>query len=250
MILMYHEISEGKSPGAVPVNEFRKQMEYLKDCGKYDIVNLDNYVDHLNDRVYRNPIAITFDDGYVSVKTRALPIIKQLGIPIAIFVPVAHVGLFNAWDTKDGNPRIDILDWEPLAELSREALVTIGSHGLNHVSHGDLDEEADFHEISKSKEMLEDQLGIEAKYYAFPYGQIINIGRYSIDHAKKAGYKAALSTFWSRKNSVKNIYSLNRLYIDGTETMDRFINKLESKIDTGFYIQKLKNVLFALGILK
>jgi peptidoglycan/xylan/chitin deacetylase (PgdA/CDA1 family) len=250
MILMYHDISEGRSPGAVPVNEFRKQMEYLKNCGKYDILSLDQYVDNLTNAVHENPIAITFDDGYVSLKTLVLPVIKEYRIPIAIFIPVKHVGLFNAWDIENGHPRIDILDWELLAELSREELVTIGSHGLNHVSHGDLDEEADFHEISKSKEMLEDQLGIEATYYAFPYGQIINIGKYSIDHIKKAGYKAALSTFWSRKNSVKNLYSLNRLYIDGTETMDRFINKLESKIDTGFYIQKLKNVLFVLGILK
>lgn len=250
MILMYHDVSEESSFNAVLVSEFQKQMEYISNCGNYAILSLDEYVDNLKNPGYKNPITVTFDDGYVSLKTLILPIIKKYRIPIAIFVPVDHVGSHNAWDAEKGDPKIDILDWESVKELSREKLVTIGSHGLKHISHGDLDEASDLHEMKESKQVLEEQLGTEVKYYTFPFGQIINIGPHSIENVKRAGYKAALSTLWSRKNSEKDLYRLHRLEISGKDTMDSFTSKLESRIDTGFYKQKLKNVLFALRILK
>ena len=150
----------------------------------------------------------------------------------------------------DGHSRIDILDWEGLCELSKEKLVNIGSHGVNHFSHGQLDKEADYYEIVKSKEVLEEKLGIEVKYYSYPYGQLKDIGTYSIDNLKKVGYKAALSTIWSRRNSKKYIYHLNRLEILGTDELNKFISKLESKIDVKSFKQKLKNILFYTGIMR
>ena len=38
------------------------------------------------------PMAVTFDDGYVSVYENAMPILKELGLPGTIFMPTALIG--------------------------------------------------------------------------------------------------------------------------------------------------------------
>ena len=43
-------------------------------------------------------VAITFDDGYRSVREHALPILEQHGFPATMFVPTAYVGDENRWD--------------------------------------------------------------------------------------------------------------------------------------------------------
>ena len=247
---MYHNISEKSSFNSVLVSEFQKQLNYIKNCGKYNILSLDEYVDNLLYPSFNNPITVTFDDGYVSFITLALPIIKKYEISITVFIPVEYVGSHNVWDTMYGHSRNDILDWEGFCQLIKEKLVNIGSHGVNHVSHGHLDKEADYYEIAKSKEVLEEKLGIEVKYYSYPYGQIKDIGMYSIENLKVAGYKAALSTNWSRRNYKDNIYRLNRIEMLGTDDFSKFTSKLESKIDVKFFKQKLKNILVKTGLLK
>src|SRR4051812_50056800 len=37
-------------------------------------------------------MAVTFDDGYRSVRERAWPVLQRLGIPATVFVPTALVG--------------------------------------------------------------------------------------------------------------------------------------------------------------
>ena len=160
-------------------------------------------MDNLLNPSIKNPLTVTFDDGYISLITQVLPIINKYEIPISVFIPVEYVGSHNVWDTRDGHSRIDILNWEGLCKLSKETLVNVGSHGVNHLSHGHLDEETDYYEIVRSKEVLEKNLGNEVKYYSFPYGQLGDIGIHSINNLKKIGYKAALSTLWSRRNSKK-----------------------------------------------
>ena len=247
---MYHNIGEKSAFNTVSFNEFQKQMEYIKNSGRYNILSIDKYVDNLLNPSVKNSLIVTFDDGYTSLSTLVLPIIKKYEIPISVFIPVGYVGSHNVWDTRDGHSRFDILDWKGLCELSIERLVNVGSHGVNHISHGQLEEEKDYYEIFKSKKVLEKNLGNEVKYYSYPYGQIKDIGMHSINNLKKVGYKAALSTIWSRRNSKKNIYHLNRLEILRTDDISRFISKLESKIDIKYFKQRLKNILFYTRLLK
>jgi peptidoglycan/xylan/chitin deacetylase (PgdA/CDA1 family) len=88
-ILMYHAIVT--SPLAVPdwsfLDErvFRLQLEYV---GRhFDVVPLSEAVRRLRQRTVRRPTAvITFDDGFQSVHDVALPLLKRLGLPAAVFV--------------------------------------------------------------------------------------------------------------------------------------------------------------------
>jgi peptidoglycan/xylan/chitin deacetylase (PgdA/CDA1 family) len=88
-ILMYHAVVT--SPLAVPdwcfldERAFRLQLEYL--AGRFDVVPLSEAVRRLRQRTVRRPTAvITFDDGFQSVHDVALPVLKRMGLPAAVFV--------------------------------------------------------------------------------------------------------------------------------------------------------------------
>lgn len=88
-ILMYHAVVT--SPLAVPdwsfLDEriFRLQLEYL--ARHFDVVPLSEAVRRLRQRTVRRPTAVlTFDDGFQSVHDVALPVLKRMGLPAAVFV--------------------------------------------------------------------------------------------------------------------------------------------------------------------
>ncbi|MBT3251811.1 MAG: polysaccharide deacetylase family protein [Candidatus Marinimicrobia bacterium] len=250
MILMYHNIGERSAFNTIATAEFQKQMDYIKNSGKYSILSIDEYVNNLKNYDIDNPLTVTIDDGYKSLNTVVLPIIKKYEIPVSIYIPAGYTGSHNVWDTEIGYPLIDILNWSELREMSNEQLVTVGSHGINHISHGHLENDDDYNEIYKSKQLIEENLESEVRYYSYPYGQLRDIGQHTVRNLKKAGYKAALSTIWSKRNSQNNIYRLNRLEILGTDTLDQFISKLDSGYPLKYFRQLIKNILFNLKIRK
>jgi len=250
MILMYHNIDEKRGANTVSVENFIEQVKYVKNSGKFKILNLDDYIVNLSDCKIQNPISFSFDDAYVSLTKYVLSVIKEYDVPISVFIPTFWTGKQNAWDLDKGYPEIKILNWNELKELSTEKLITIGSHGVNHLSHGNLSEAEDLNEFISSKEQIYENIGIKVKYYSFPFGQQKDISKYSKNNLLKSGYSAALSTNWSRKNTNRYIFALNRIEILGTDDISTFINKLESTPDFKSYKQKLKNILFKTKLLR
>jgi len=250
MILMYHNIDENAGFNTVSCSEFQKQMEYIKNSNKYQILSLNDYVNNIISPEFSNPLCISFDDAYVSFKKFAFPLIKSLKLPVSLFIPTAFVGKSNVWDTVNGYPEIKILNWQEIKELSNDILIEIGSHGVNHISHARLNKEQDFEEISNSKRIIKEQIGVEIKFYSFPFGQEKDINKYSDENLKKCGYKAALSTVWARSNSQKDLFCLKRIEISPKDDLQSFIKKTESTIDTKYYKQKFKNILYKTKILK
>lgn len=250
MILMYHNIEDDFSFNTVSTNSFRQQMEYILNCNKYSVLSIDEYIKNIESPSHTNPVTVTLDDGYSSLIDNVLPIIKELKIPISVYIPTAFIGSHNVWDTQNGHLRINISTWDELFYLAKEELVTFGSHSVNHLSHGVLDLKTEIYEMKESKENLEKMLGVQIKYFSFPYGQAKDIGRMSIKNLEFTGYKAALSTFWARSNTVKDKYSLHRLEIVGCDDLNSFINKLESAIDVRWYKQQLKNAYYRIKTLR
>jgi biofilm PGA synthesis lipoprotein PgaB len=250
MILMYHNIGDDFCFNTVMTKSFHLQMEYILNNNNYSILSMDEYINNLEKPSIDNPITVTLDDGYRSLKDKVLPIIKAFQIPISVYIPTGFIGSHNVWDTKNGNQKIDISTWDELIYLSKEELVTFGSHGVNHMSHGILDSKIEIYELEKSKEELEKKLDVPIKYFSFPYGQAKDFSRKSIKNLELTGYKAALSTIWARSNTMKNIYSLHRLEILGYDDLNSFIRKLESTIDIGWWKQQMKNIYYQITTLR
>src|SRR5204863_7402170 len=111
-VLVYHTISSPSEPlpGDIDISPeaFALQLDWL--ARRRAVVDL---IKTLNPNRGRNPVAITFDDGFRDNLTVALPLLEKYSMPATVFVTSGFLG-------KD-----DYLSREELRELSRHPLITI-----------------------------------------------------------------------------------------------------------------------------
>lgn len=91
-MLMYHSVGEpaGDRFGNTPFHDialerFERHMRFMKN--HYDIVPVDTLLERFRAGVSVKGLAsITFDDGYVSVRKYALPVLEALGLRATLFL--------------------------------------------------------------------------------------------------------------------------------------------------------------------
>jgi len=102
MILLYHRVLDYESDPqllAVSVSNFRDQMQYLKR--NYQIISLEKLTNAIiENKVPKNSVAITFDDGCADNYYFMKPILEELDIPATIFVTTSLIDLERElwWD--------------------------------------------------------------------------------------------------------------------------------------------------------
>ena len=240
MILMYHNVDEQAGFNTVSAEIFARQLRFVQQ--HWQFTDMDTYVREC--RTNPRMATVTFDDAYSCLADSVLPIIRQLEIPITVFVPVSYIGKHNEWDENLFDyKKLNILSWNEIESLSQNSNVTIGSHGMSHTSFGKMSNNQTENELRKSKEMLETQLQKQVEYFAFPYGQRKDFGFATPDLLERVGYKAAVSTFWGRNNLRENRYRLRRVEIKPTDSMGDFQCYLNRKIDFRFIKQEIKNLI-------
>ena len=91
-IFCYHDVSENPSEFSdkhnlnVPPNIFEYQINFIKK--NFNVISPDELLD---DRIPEYAALITFDDGYKSYFTSAIPILKKYNLPSLIFLNMAPV---------------------------------------------------------------------------------------------------------------------------------------------------------------
>jgi peptidoglycan/xylan/chitin deacetylase (PgdA/CDA1 family) len=85
------------------------------------------------------------------------------------------------------------LSWEQTAQLSRDQLVTIGAHTVNHYTLSKLSPAEVKNEILESKQHLESHLGKEVHHFAYPYGGREEAGKREFDLVKECQFKTAVT---------------------------------------------------------
>jgi len=85
------------------------------------------------------------------------------------------------------------LSWEQVALLSRDPLVTIGAHTVNHYTLSKLSPTEIKNEILECKRRLESHLGKEVLHFAYPYGGKEEAGKREFDLVKECGFKTAVT---------------------------------------------------------
>ncbi len=187
-MLCYHGISDAW-PAAVKPASMAAQLRLLLKRGYRPI----SFSRAVLDPPSKNAFAVTFDDGYRSVFTAALPILVRLGVRGTVFVPTGFVGAgLAAWPGTDcwvgtaHEPELAPMTWDELGAL-RDAGWEIGSHTRTHarllsISDGELADE-----LGSSRSEIEHQLGGACLSVAYPYGESdLRVER----AARRAGYAA------------------------------------------------------------
>jgi poly-beta-1,6-N-acetyl-D-glucosamine N-deacetylase len=232
---------------------FEKLIKYL-NARSYSFISMNQLLEIIDNKIVHNKSAIiTFDDGWQN-NLKLLEIIKKYRVNIAIFITTSAVEQGNFWweyvgygkhlnkasmkrevirikklkeksffseilNLKSG-VTIDrsALTQEELVQISKEELITIGSHTVNHISLPDKSVEFQKSELLDSKKNLESLTGQSIHCFSYPSGDYT----FEIKKlAKECGYRICFTI------ETSNI-DLNR--IDKFSIPRRCIND-----DAGFF---------------
>ena len=195
-ILLYHRLGrpQGRSIVGgqyVSAGLFRKHMNYLVKAG-YRSVSLTQVVGYMRKGVLRTPkpVAITFDDGYLSLYEHALPVLCECGLSATVFLTTDFVGKTNEWEQAVSDVCEPMLGIRQIEEMVASG-IEMGSHTCGHVHLAGVSRSQAWREIAASKHRLEDMLGRPCLWFAYPYGEYTPEVRDLVD---AAGYEGACST--------------------------------------------------------
>ncbi len=203
-ILTYHDVIPTRSARSLwfdcSVAELREQLTWLKVRGA-KFVSIDQIRDHLTGKklLAQGSVAVTFADNYEGFYKRGWPIIKQMGIPVAMFVHTGFVG------NQQGRPK---MTWAQLKELQQSGLVTVCSQTVSHPT--DLRKMTDsemWRELVESKRAIETEIGRPCQYLAYPNGVFDDR---CAKMAAAAGYRLAFTEKLSPAEGSPNLLMINR----------------------------------------
>ena len=86
------------------------------------------------------------------------------------------------------------MDWEDLAKLAADPLVTIGSATVNYPVLANMKDAAALREMTMGKAVAEAAFGREIRHLAFPFGDRSSFRRSHVVMAEEAGFASAVST--------------------------------------------------------
>ena len=113
-------------------------------------------------------VCLTFDDGYSDNFTLALPLLKRLEVPFAIYVTTGFVdNRLPMWWYPDERLGLGL---DELKALDAEPLCSLCCHTVSHPHLDKLSAEEQYREIAESKNTLEQWLGHAVHHFSYPHG--------------------------------------------------------------------------------
>ena len=186
-VFIYHRFGDERYPTtSVSLEDFKKQLEYLKNNG-YRVVKLSElYKMAQEKKIPPKTVAITVDDGYRTTY-KAFKLLKEFNFPFTLFLYMEAVGRYP-----------DFLTEEQLREMEESGLVEFENHLYSHPRLARLRiklTEKEYLKVLKREAELSEKrflklFGRKPRFLAFPYG---DYDRISVEFFKKRGYKLLLT---------------------------------------------------------
>lgn len=226
-ILMYHSFSPG-GWGFTDADSFRRQLALVSSL--YDVVGLSRHVEDLSSGAPTDTqVVLTVDDAYEDFFTVAYPILRELRAPATLFVPTGYVGRYNDWDA-GAHLKLRVMSAAQLRELD-PALITIGSHSVDHRALAGYDREAADRQVRRSKEELEQLVGRPVTFFAYPFGGLETYTTETQNALRSAGYQAAVTTRTGTYASNRGLFELRRIELHGCATVTEVQSRLSGDRD-------------------
>ena len=222
-ILMYHVIAAPPAgapfPGLyVEPSEFAEQMQALKSAG-WHAVTLDQaeaYWRHGVPLGAGKPIVLSFDNGYQSQYTQALPALRRLG-----WVGVENIQLSGLPPSQGG-----------LGPEEIRGLLTAGweldTQGMSHASLISLNAEQLHYQIVDARQILQRRYHIPVNWFCYPSG-LYNAT--VVATVKAAGYTGSTTVVPGWAHPSEDPYRLHRLRVLGGTTGQQLLALLSGARD-------------------
>jgi peptidoglycan/xylan/chitin deacetylase (PgdA/CDA1 family) len=222
-VLVYHRFGPSKVDAmTVRTSTFQAQLRTLREDG-WTVVALRDLIAALDDPRRTLPaksVAITVDDGHLSVYTQMYPSVRESGIPITLFIYPSAIS--NASYA---------MTWQQLDVLRRSRQFVVQSHAYWHPNFAQERKRmtaAQFQsfldrQLADARRTLQRQGAGEVEMLAWPFGiQDDALGR----AARAAGYTAA---FGIQRRPVRRgdpRFALPRYIVTDEDTGPRFLQLL------------------------
>ncbi len=218
-ILMYHVISAPPADASLPElfvdpDDFRRQVAYLAEQGFTAITLEQLFAAWLHGApAPAAPIVLSFDDGYASQYTDAMPILEEQGWP----------GVLNL--------KVDSLEQGELTESQVTEMIDAGwevdAHTITHPDLTTLDDATLEKEVAGSRRKLQKTLGAPVDFFCYPAGAF---DERVVAAVEAAGYEGATTTERGLATAAAP-FELPRIRIDGSDGVDGLATKLEGAIE-------------------
>lgn len=197
---------------------FESKLRFLKQ--NTNVVSLDDFFSGRLSSENIN-VVITFDDGFKSWVSYAIPILKKLELPATFFMSSGFLGLPKEDEAEFVKSKL-LLNQFPDRNIVRglnlndvKSIVdegfTIGGHTLNHCNLAKIrNKEQLEYEIIEDKKRLERMAGVKIEYFAYPLGSYSNPDINLVEVLREAGYRGAVTTEPGFNTVMSNQYLLHR----------------------------------------
>jgi peptidoglycan/xylan/chitin deacetylase (PgdA/CDA1 family) len=207
---------------AVAPEAFEEQLRFLRDAGYYS-VDLERWREAAEAKrpLPGRAVLITFDDGYADFLTDAWPLLERYGFSALVFLVADLVGRSNAWDRVYGE-EVPLLGWDEIRGL-RDRGVRFGSHSATHPPLTSLAPAKVAREAARSRAVLERELGLPIRSFAYPYGDVDPAVRHLVG---ACGYVFGLSCRADACRFHDPLLALPRLEVSGSDGLRDFVAML------------------------
>jgi peptidoglycan/xylan/chitin deacetylase (PgdA/CDA1 family) len=130
------------------------------------------------------------------------------------------------------------MDWEEIAHLAEDPLVTIGAHTVNHMMLKKVPSDTTVRaEMEMSRSVLEAALGRRPEHLAYPVGDPTSAGPREFRIAAELGFKTAVTTRPGVlfKAHAEHLTALPRLSLNGEYQRQRYVKVLMSGAGTAMW---------------
>jgi peptidoglycan/xylan/chitin deacetylase (PgdA/CDA1 family) len=184
------------------------------DDGERDVsVDPAQFAEILDVVVGRDDVRLTFDDGNRSDLTEALPELLERGLDAEFFICPARLGT-------DG-----FLDADGVREL-RDAGMSVGSHGMNHVRWRRLGPTVLEREIVEAKQVLQETLDAPVELAACPFGAY---DRRTLSALRGAGFSRVYTSDGGRTHAGQWLAARNTVHRwDTAESVAQLLDAAEA----------------------
>ncbi len=217
-ILMYHVINQppsgAKFPGLyVPPEEFTEQMQALAKAG-FHAVTMDQMLANWTRGTplpAGKPIVLSFDNGYQSQFTQALPVLRGLG-----WVGVENMQLTGLPPSQGGLSEAQISGlvadgWELDTQgISHADLITLGPSSLRE-------------QVAGARAQVQRRYHVPVDWFCYPSG---HYNATVIDAVKAAGYVGSTTVVPGWASPVEDRYRLPRLRVLGGTSPQALLSEI------------------------
>ncbi len=238
-IVMYHEV-DTKNLGKYIISprEFEEDIMYLKKEG-YTTINIEDLIafEYNNVNLPEKPIMLTFDDGYSSIYSYILPILKKYDCKIVLSI----VGEYVDKSTKEKYPN-GYLNWSQVKELVDSPYVEIQNHtyemhgmskrnGCKIIKGESYDEYKMklLNDIGYLQRLIKEKTGYAPKAFTYPFGVTC---KECNEILEDMGFTTTLSCYSGvnlLSGNKKELYELKRFNRPSGINRKKFFSQFEIK---------------------